>query len=642
MATENSLPSQLDDKVLNTGESGKVVEGEGVPEAKGELSKEKDGNWPFTNSEPMREEQVQNAVKFLSHPKVRGSPVIYRRSFLERKGLTKEEIDEAFRRVPDPPSNELPAKATVQSQDTRSSPPSTVQTQPPVQTLQPTVAPLVTTSTAPLVQPTRFHWTHMIFAVGLLTATGAGAGVLFKNAVIPKLKAWIRQVTSEADETERKKALEPSPAAEAAAAAKAAALAASEVANVSRELVKSRIEDRKYFEGLLRSVEGQIEEMKSMKTALQYIQSNRHGFHTANGILDDQVESETHMGKSNGTLGAISSIKQVDWRGISESNSKNVKVDADVRTVDQGSVRPSSAPASVEPSLAPHSKSYMEVLAMVERGEKPPGIQEINDKPPNPNQPPSNPRLKPKLKPWEQIQVQNNNGIPNAHAQFLKVGNSSGLSEGAMPVGNGFSTMQTKSTTVSVSQSDNTDLWWRRRNESEFKAVKSQVAESSVKITEMETGDDGINGSMPGLSSSSSVSGTFDGPGSKPLHSLSGRSWVPPPTPPLAMAQAAEAIRHPKSKVKQEELEDRTEAPNSSMSDLRQESTNGQFTPLDSMIQQEEAHVSPSSDLHELTDNRKEEVNGFSTFTEENSYEKPLYKEVTEEDAEETEGAHTY
>lgn len=43
---------------------------------------------------------MQNAVKFLSHPKVRGSPVIYRRSFLEKKGLTKEEIDEAFRRVP--------------------------------------------------------------------------------------------------------------------------------------------------------------------------------------------------------------------------------------------------------------------------------------------------------------------------------------------------------------------------------------------------------------------------------------------------------------------------------------------------------------------------------------------------------------
>lgn len=54
----------------------------------------------FVNSEPIREDQIQNAIKFLSHPRVRGSPVIHRRSFLERKGLTKEEIDEAFRRVP--------------------------------------------------------------------------------------------------------------------------------------------------------------------------------------------------------------------------------------------------------------------------------------------------------------------------------------------------------------------------------------------------------------------------------------------------------------------------------------------------------------------------------------------------------------
>ncbi|XP_050874533.1 peroxisomal membrane protein PEX14 [Lathyrus oleraceus] len=54
----------------------------------------------FVNSEPLWEEQVQNAVKFLSHPKVKGSPIMYR-SFLEKKGLTKEEIDEAFRRVPD-------------------------------------------------------------------------------------------------------------------------------------------------------------------------------------------------------------------------------------------------------------------------------------------------------------------------------------------------------------------------------------------------------------------------------------------------------------------------------------------------------------------------------------------------------------
>jgi peroxin-14 len=52
--------------------------------------------------EPIREDQVENAVKFLSHPKVRTSPIVHRRSFLEKKGLTGEEIDEAFRRVPVP------------------------------------------------------------------------------------------------------------------------------------------------------------------------------------------------------------------------------------------------------------------------------------------------------------------------------------------------------------------------------------------------------------------------------------------------------------------------------------------------------------------------------------------------------------
>ena len=75
------------------------MDGDGQ-DAKGEASREATEKSIFVNSEPMREDQVQNAVKFLSHPKVRESPVIYRRSFLEKKGLTKEEIDEAFHRVP--------------------------------------------------------------------------------------------------------------------------------------------------------------------------------------------------------------------------------------------------------------------------------------------------------------------------------------------------------------------------------------------------------------------------------------------------------------------------------------------------------------------------------------------------------------
>ncbi|KAL6609433.1 hypothetical protein ACP70R_039402 [Stipagrostis hirtigluma subsp. patula] len=56
-------------------------------------------------TELMREEMVQSAVSFLKHPKVVTSSDVQRRSFLENKGLTVDEINEAFRRLQGPSSN---------------------------------------------------------------------------------------------------------------------------------------------------------------------------------------------------------------------------------------------------------------------------------------------------------------------------------------------------------------------------------------------------------------------------------------------------------------------------------------------------------------------------------------------------------
>lgn len=63
-------------------------------------------------SEPVREELVQSAVSFLSHPIVVASSDVQRRSFLENKGLTMDEIEEAFRRLLlSPPSNSASSDA---------------------------------------------------------------------------------------------------------------------------------------------------------------------------------------------------------------------------------------------------------------------------------------------------------------------------------------------------------------------------------------------------------------------------------------------------------------------------------------------------------------------------------------------------
>lgn len=47
----------------------------------------------------------------------------------------------------------------------------------------------------------------------------------------------------------------------------------------------------------------------------------------------------------------------------------------------------------------------LQVLEMLEKGQTPPGIRDdINDKPPNPSQPPPAARAQPRPKPWESIQ----------------------------------------------------------------------------------------------------------------------------------------------------------------------------------------------------------------------------------------------
>ncbi|CAN6331891.1 unnamed protein product [Urochloa humidicola] len=67
------------------------------------------GKAALESTELMREDLVQSAVSFLKHPKVVASSDGQRRSFLENKGLTVDEIDEAFRRLQSPSSTSLSA-----------------------------------------------------------------------------------------------------------------------------------------------------------------------------------------------------------------------------------------------------------------------------------------------------------------------------------------------------------------------------------------------------------------------------------------------------------------------------------------------------------------------------------------------------
>ncbi|KAI3759387.1 hypothetical protein L6452_07161 [Arctium lappa] len=418
----------------------------------------------FVNTEPVREEQVQNAVKFLSHPKVKGSPVMYRRSFLERKGLTKEEIDEAFRRVPDESPSLSTTQPAVANQGGQSQPISNIQAQAPTQYQQPAAAaPAAPDSKLGTLTASRFHWSHALLAVGVLAISGAGTAVVFKNAVVPRLKSWIRKVVLEDGEEDlaKKTNTKPTLAEEAAAAAKAAAAAASDVARASQEMLVSKTEEKRYFGELMSLLDMQVQEMKSMSNSIKKLE-----------------------GQSN-----------IPGREVQVTSSRPSYANGSRADYDSRSVRSlSPPPASVEP---PHPKSYMEIMAMVQRGERPPNIREINDLPPNPDQPVSNPRLAPKPKPWEAAQSQGSSTYPHENSNGL---NSYGQDNGFGP-----------SASVYQSNGDGSAPWWQQKN---------------VRITEAEPEENKTSH-----------------PSERPVQRS---SWVPPQPPPVAMAEAAAAIRQPK------------------------------------------------------------------------------------------------
>ncbi|RYR40684.1 hypothetical protein Ahy_A09g046426 isoform A [Arachis hypogaea] len=473
----------------------------------------------FVNTEPMREEQVQNAVKFLSHPKVRGSPVIYRRNFLEKKGLTKEEIDEAFRRVPDSQPSEQTAGANQANTPD-------VQRSAQSQALQPGVSGSAGVTTLSRTSSRySFHWSHALVAVGFLVVSGAGTAILIKKSILPRLKSWIRKIVLE-EEYDQLESTDSKPTVveEVSQAAKAAAAAAAESAKANQEILACRSEERRYFLDVVSLLDKQVQEMKFMNNEIRRLEGNLEILYSRLGKrISNSMNSEgiciflfrIHVVGSLVKFGASYS-RQEDYQ-VNQASSKPVIVNGK-RDYGLHSVTSSSQPASVEPSSAPHPKSYMEIMAMIQRGEKPSNIRDIDDSPPNPNQQPSNPRLAPRAKPWEVGQVQHNS-TPVFQSQV----NGKDLNSGVLD------------------NSDNAVPPWQAKN---------------ARIREI---DNGVENN--GYNAASSQ---------QPIK----RTWVPPQPPPVVMSEAAEAIKRPKPLVQKEQiLDDQSVHHSSDISDKVMESS---------------------------------------------------------------------
>ncbi|CAL4902499.1 unnamed protein product [Urochloa decumbens] len=304
--------------------------------------------------QPMREDYVQNAVKFLSHPKVQGSPVVYRRSFLEKKGLTTQEIDEAFRRVPDPQPGATTATASQPQQQANIQNQSPgVQTYTPVQSMQHGTAGPVVLRTQP-----RFSWYQAFLAAGLLLGFGASAAVFVKKLFLPRLKSWIRKVVAEGDETQGNQ-LKAKIDEETAEAVKASASAVSAIAKTNQQLLASKDEEKKILVTLTQALDYQAKELKSLSESLS------HSRESINITREDKFSQyhrplEEHAPTPSIRNGPANS----SWRASQQTNMYGAS------NGDFGSGRPSFAPAPAEPTSGSFSRSYAETMSTAQRGDR--------------------------------------------------------------------------------------------------------------------------------------------------------------------------------------------------------------------------------------------------------------------------------
>ncbi|EWM24084.1 peroxin pex14 [Nannochloropsis gaditana] len=81
---------------------------------------------------PLREDFITNGVSFLRHPNVQQAPLSQRITFLEKKGLTQEEITEAFTRAKNGLESSLPFhSSSTPANNTSTTPPTHFSPPPP-------------------------------------------------------------------------------------------------------------------------------------------------------------------------------------------------------------------------------------------------------------------------------------------------------------------------------------------------------------------------------------------------------------------------------------------------------------------------------------------------------------------------------
>lgn len=343
----------------------------------------------------MRENEVLNAVAFLSHESVKNSSdASAKRGFLEGKGLTREEIDEAFRRAGGGGGGGETWNASGSAVATTSSSSSGVGVVGAVARLAATVG------AAYLAYPSARRWLELA-AKRARERDAKSASATEKDAdasvVTPSTPVMQTPTMSTPGTTPMVMGVSPEMATKIENAVERAAEAESRT-EALREEIKSEMTTtlKESMSDMRKLLETQLrEELAEMKRALARERSTPS--QTSSVIQREwplrASPPGSESGESPGSLVFTPDQNAARSEGeftLNNASNQDVSSSGEVNffSARQPQTRPSRPFADAKTNDLtdpPHPGKFMDILQMIESGTTPPGIKDIDDAPPNPD-----------------------------------------------------------------------------------------------------------------------------------------------------------------------------------------------------------------------------------------------------------------
>ena len=330
----------------------------------------------------LRENLVQNAVSFLSHDTVKNTPLVRRIAFLEKKGLTSEEITEALRRVSSTstvapkPNNTLNQRKPVVANKS-------VPLRAPRQPINRTPLP----PPLPPPPPPKPLWRTVATTIILTLSAVGGISFFYKLLVSRLFQNSQLQLKNQSNINEISTRL-PTEQENLSNRTPNARQNINNNRNMENNANNNNLDNNRKLELDVSELKKTVSELHSTLREIKELRTPLSSPMSSNNMnnMNNNTNAQTPLRSQGSQLRSSSSNNNNSSNhsnsNINNNNNNNNNIN------NNNTNNPSPSPKSMYQPFATKKASFSDILTRVSNGEEIPGIKEVDDAPSNQSLPP--------------------------------------------------------------------------------------------------------------------------------------------------------------------------------------------------------------------------------------------------------------